>query len=143
MPFIELLRTSKAEALAGSAASHGLVPSWEQRLPFVELLGKSKAEALARSADPWNLRLEHVRGKTGYDGVERVTTQNLFDSLEVPQQARTAGACRRLAILMRQLGWTSIKARGMTQSGFRDQVRGYARGPAMTYEDEKVLGSVA
>jgi len=30
--------------------------------------------------------------------------------------------------LMRELGWTAVKARGMTQSGFRDQVRGYARG---------------
>jgi hypothetical protein len=28
---------------------------------------------------------------------------------------------------MRELGWTAVKARGMTQSGFKDQVRGYAR----------------
>jgi hypothetical protein len=61
----------------------------------------------------------------GYDGVERVSTPDLFDCLDVPQRARTAGACRRLAKLMRELRWTPVKARGITQSGFRDQVRGY------------------
>jgi hypothetical protein len=96
-------------------------------MPFIELLRQSKMEALARSADPWRLRLERVRGKVGYDGVERVSTQDLFDCLEVPQRARNAGACRRLATLMRELGWTPVKARGMTKGGFRDQVRGYAR----------------
>jgi hypothetical protein len=73
------------------------------------------------------LRLERVRGKIGYDGVERVSTQELFDLLEVPQRARSAGACRRLAVIMRELGWTPMKARGLGQSGFRDQVRDYAR----------------
>jgi hypothetical protein len=47
--------------------------------------------------------------------------------LEVPERGRNAGVCRRLAKLMRELGWTPIKARGMTQSGFKDQVRGWAR----------------
>ena len=47
-------------------------------------------------------------------------SQDLFDCLEVPQRVRNAGACRRLATLMRELGWAPIKARGMTQSGFRD-----------------------
>jgi hypothetical protein len=28
---------------------------------------------------------------------------------------------------MRELGWTPMKARGLGQSGFKDQVRGYAR----------------
>lgn len=96
-------------------------------MPWVELLRKTKAEVLARSADPWTLRLERVRGKTGYDGVERISTQDLFDLLELPQRARSAGACRRLAALMRALGWMPMKARGLGQSGFRDQVRGYAR----------------
>ena len=38
-----------------------------------------------------------------------------------------AGACRRLAKLMRELGWSPIKARALTQGGLQDQVRGYAR----------------
>jgi hypothetical protein len=82
---------------------------------------------LSRAAEPWRLRLERVRGKMGDDGIERVPTQTLFDILEVPQRSRGAGACWRLAKLMRELGWSPVKARGLTQSGLRDQVRGYAR----------------
>jgi hypothetical protein len=105
----------------------GIGAFWEQNMAFVELLRKARDEALALSGDPWSVRLQRVRGKTGYDGVERISTQDLFDILEVPQRARGAGACRRLAALMRELGWTPMKARGLGQSGFRDQVRGYAR----------------
>jgi hypothetical protein len=98
----------------------------EERQSFVGLLKQTRKEATAKP-DPWRLRLERVRGKVGYDGVERISTQSIFDVLELPQRARNAGACRRLAKLMRELGWTPIKARGLTQNGFRDQVRGYAR----------------
>jgi hypothetical protein len=59
--------------------------------------------------------------------VECHLCRTLFDILEVPQRGRTAGACRRLAKLMRELGWSPIKARGLTPGGFRDQVRGYAK----------------
>jgi len=96
-------------------------------MSFLELLRKTREETLARNADPWRRRLDRARGKVGDDGVERISTQCLFDLLEVPQRSRTAGACRRLAKLMRELGWSPIKARGLTQSGYRDQVRGYAR----------------
>jgi hypothetical protein len=34
--------------------------------------------------------------------------------LEVPQENRQAGASRRLATLMKELGWTPINARGLT-----------------------------
>jgi hypothetical protein len=62
------------------------------------------------------------------DGIERISTQALFDLLEVSQRGRTTGApCRRMAKLMRELGWTPTKARGLTQSGFREQIREYAR----------------
>jgi hypothetical protein len=123
--FIELLEKTKAEALGESYSRS--TSAAEQQVPWVERLRRAKSEVLARSADPWRRRLERVRGKTSYDGVERISTQDVFDFLEVPQRARTAGACRRLAALMRELGWTPVKARGMTPSGFRDQVRGYAR----------------
>ena len=86
--------------------------------------GIKKAQA---PKDPWQLRLEGLRGKRWEDGIERISTSTIFDILEVPQKSRNAGACRRLAKLMRELGWTPIKARGLTQGGFRDQVRGYAR----------------
>src|SRR5215471_6819038 len=69
----------------------------------------------ARKADqPWKLRLERMRGKIDYDGLERVTTQSLFDVLEVPQRSRTAGACRRLAAVMTALGWTAVRVRALT-----------------------------
>jgi hypothetical protein len=125
MSFIRMLRKAKVEALEQSHPS--LPAAAVERGPWVELLRRTRAEVLARSADPWRPRLERVRGKTDYDGVERISTQDLFDVLELPQRARRAGACRRLAVLMRELGWTPMKARGLGQSGFRDQVRGYAR----------------
>jgi hypothetical protein len=96
-------------------------------MSFIEMLREAKAKAQAHAADPWRLPLERVRGKVGDDNVERIATQALFDLLEVPQRSRSAAACRRLARLMRELGWTSMKARGLTQAGYRDQVRGYAR----------------
>jgi hypothetical protein len=100
--------------------------SLEEPRSFVGLLKQTRKQATAKP-DPWLLRLERLRGKVGYDAVERVSTQAVLDFLEVPQRGRNAAACRRLAKLMRELGWTPIKARGMTQNGFRDQVRGWAR----------------
>ena len=121
MSFVGVLRKTRAEALGQDAGGT------KRQIPWIKRLTKAKSQVLARSADPWMLRLERVRGKIGYDGVERISTQALFDYLEVPQRGRTAGACRRLAKLMRALGWSAIKARGLTQGGFRDQMRGYAR----------------
>ena len=88
---------------------------------WIERLEKHRAQDLARRADPWRVRLERLRG------IERISTQAVFDVLEVPQRNRGAGACRRLANLMRELGWTPIKARGLNQAGFRDMIRGYAK----------------
>jgi hypothetical protein len=96
-------------------------------MSFIDTLKKSLEEMRAQQADPWHVRLEAARGKLGDDGVERISTHTLFDILEVPQRSRTAGACRRLAKMMRDLGWSPIKARGLTPGGFKDQVRGYAR----------------
>ena len=90
-------------------------------------LQEAKAELTARAADPWRLRLERVRGKIGDDGVERVSTQTVFDLLEVLQRSRGAGACRRLARVMRELGWTPVRVRDLTRGGYKEQVRGYCR----------------
>jgi hypothetical protein len=99
-------------------------------MSFIARLKELRDEMRAQSAqpsDPWRLRLERARGKIGDDGVERVSTQSLWDFLEVRQRDRNAGAARRLAKIMRELGWHPIKARGLTPGGFTDQVRGYAR----------------
>jgi hypothetical protein len=93
---------------------------------WLDKLWEAQAEGAARK-DPWKLRLERMRGKIDYDGLERVTTQMLFDVLEVPQRSRTAGACRRLAAVMAELGWTAVRVRGLTPGGYREQVRGYCR----------------
>jgi hypothetical protein len=94
-------------------------------MSFINQLKKARSEATAKP-DPWRLRLERLRGKVGYDAIERVSTQAALDFLEVPQRGRNSAACRRLAKLMRELGWSPIKARGM-QNGFREQIRGWAR----------------
>jgi hypothetical protein len=98
-----------------------LGPSWLERLREAE------AERAARNADRWRLPLERLHGKIGADGIERVTTQTVFDILEISQCGRGAGACRRLAKLMSQLGWTAVRVRGLTRGGYREQVRGYCR----------------
>ena len=98
-------------------------------MSWLEKLHLAKAELAAQNADPWRLPLERVHGKIGNDGIERITTQLLFDILEVPQQSRGAGACRRLAKLMADLGWTAVRLRGLTRGGYLEQVRGYCREP--------------
>lgn len=90
-------------------------------------LQEAKAKMAVQKVDLWLLPLGRVRGKIGDDGIERVTTQTLFDILEVTQRSRRAGACRRLAKLMAELGWTAVRVRGMTRGGYLEQVRGYAR----------------
>ena len=96
-------------------------PSW------LDKLEQARAEMAARDADPWRLRLGRLHGKFGDDCIERITTQTVFDILEIPQRSRGAGACRRLAKLMSQLGWTAVRVRGLTRGGYREQVRGYCR----------------
>jgi hypothetical protein len=96
-------------------------------MSFIASLTLARAQARKTAKDPWHLRLEGLRGKKWDDGIERISTQTIFDILEIPHRSRGAGACRRLATLMRDFGWSPIKARGLTPGGFRDQVRGYAR----------------
>jgi hypothetical protein len=95
----------------------------------VSFLQKMRAAApeAVQPIDPWRLRLERVRGTTGFDGLERISTQTLLDILEVPQRDRTAGAYRHLATLMAELGWTAVRVRDLTRGGYKEQVRGYVR----------------
>jgi hypothetical protein len=93
---------------------------------FLERMKAAAAEA-AQPIDPWRLRLERVRGTTGFDGLERISTQTLMDILEVPQRSRTAGTYRRLAKLMAELGWSAVRVRDFNRRGFKEQVRGYVR----------------
>jgi hypothetical protein len=96
-------------------------------MDLLSRLHEEQKKLAAQSGDPWRLRLERVRGQIGDDGIERITTQTLFDILEAPQRSRKAGACRRLAKLMAELGWTAVRVRGLTRGGYLEQVRGYCR----------------
>lgn len=96
-------------------------------MSFISKLEEARAKIDALDADPWALPLGRVRGAIGDDGIERLTTQTVFDILEVPQRSRRAGACRRLAKVMTELGWTAVRVRGLTRGGYLEQVRGYAR----------------
>jgi hypothetical protein len=77
--------------------------------------------------------LERVRGQTGFDGLERISTRTLMDILEVAQRQRTAGTYRHLASLMTELGWTAVRVRDFTRGGYKDQVRGYVRDARPAY----------
>jgi hypothetical protein len=99
----------------------------ESMTSFIEKSKQQRAHMEALNADAWLIRLEGVHGKIGDDGVERIGTHELLDILEVPQRCRGVGTTRRIARLMRELGWSAIRMRRLTRGGFLDQVRGYAR----------------
>src|SRR5437870_2197893 len=99
----------------------------EVTMSLMEKIQQARTDAAARSTDPWRLRLERLRCRVDPDGVERLTTQDVFDVLEIAQRDRTTAACRRLAKVMRELGWTALPVRGLTCGGYLEQVRGYCR----------------
>jgi hypothetical protein len=101
-----------------------------QRAPmaWVDMLRATAQQARQqRTAHPWAAPIERLKGKIGSDGVERISTQAVFDVIGVPQCERSAVACSALAKLMMGAGWTAVRFRGITRGGYLDQVRGYAR----------------
>jgi hypothetical protein len=89
---------------------------------------RASREALEESdrEDPWVSHLRNLRGRVGADGIERIATYDVFDVLEIPLRHRSRLTVR-LSRVMRSLGWTNIRARGLTPGSYRDRVRGYAR----------------
>jgi hypothetical protein len=98
----------------------------EEWRSFVGLLKETREKTITKP-HPWRLRLERLRGKIDYDGLERVSSQAVLDYLEVPQRARDSATCRHLAKLMVELGWTPVRVRDLTRGGYKEQVRGYCR----------------
>jgi hypothetical protein len=80
----------------------------------------------ADKEDAWTPPLRKIKGKIGRDGIERVSTAGVFDLLEVPMGARPAQTVR-LSRVMKKLGWSNIRARGLNPGSYRDRARGYAR----------------
>ena len=116
-----------AQIMRGRAAQD---PPRQLELPhlsFSELL-RAGAEAARNAAveDPWEPRLRKLKGRIGHDGVERISTHDVFDLLEVPMKRRPSETMR-LSRVMRRLGWSNIRARGLNPGSYRDRVRGYAR----------------
>lgn len=94
---------------------------------FIQQLRDAAHSAKASSKeDPWMPTLRKIKGKVGQDGIERISTTDVFDVLEVPMGARPAQTVR-LSRVMRRLGWSNIRARGLNPGSYRDRVRGYAR----------------
>src|SRR5438128_228495 len=81
------------------------------------LPGEANARRIPHDIDPWRLWLGRLHGKIGDNGIERITTQTVFDIMETPQRNRSASACRRLAKSMSELGWTAVRVRGLTRGG--------------------------
>lgn len=86
------------------------------------------AETVRKAAaeDPWEPVLRSLKGKVAADGIERISTHEVFDELEVPMKRRPSNTVR-LSRIMRRLGWANIRARGLSRGSYRDRVRGYAR----------------
>jgi hypothetical protein len=55
-------------------------------------------------SDPWTSALQKIRGQLGRAGVERIATDSVFETLDVPPFKRTPGAAKRLKGLMVELG---------------------------------------
>jgi hypothetical protein len=97
------------------------------RRSFVQSLRDSaQTVRSARPEDAWDRTLRKLKGRIGHDGIERIATNDVFDALEVPMRRRPSETIR-LSRLMRGLGWSNIRARGLNPGSYRDRVRGYAR----------------
>lgn len=91
-----------------------------------QLRAMADAARNASNEDPWEPALRKLKGRVGPDGVERISTHDVFDILEVPMRHRPSRTVR-LSGVMRRLGWSNIRARGLNPGSYRDRVRGYAR----------------
>jgi len=101
------------------------ISPFSNKRSFVEMFRRS-AMGAKNNEDPWKALLCGVRGCIGHDGVERISTNDVFDLLEVPVKRRPSLTVR-LSRIMRSLEWSNIRARGLNPGSYRDRVRGFAR----------------
>ena len=78
-------------------------------------------------SDPWIATLRNLRAQIGHDGVARVSTEAIFDQLDLSVLKRTPDAAKRLRGLMILDGWVPVRSRHVTSRGRAARVRGYAR----------------
>lgn len=98
---------------------------------FLEILRAAAAEGRTTKPpnDPagWATKLRNCRGQVGHDGLERITTERLFDLLEAPRHHRTPEAAKKLKDVMLGLDWTAVRVSAPTARGRAARVRGYCR----------------
>jgi hypothetical protein len=91
-----------------------------------KLLDAAAAVEKTTTHDAWEVTLRRLKGRVGSDGIERISTNDVFDTLEVPMRHRPSQTVR-LSRVMRSLGWSNIRAHGLNPGSYRDRVRGFAR----------------
>ena len=79
-----------------------------------------------KPSDPWISALRNVRGQIGHDGLERLSTEKIFEQLDLPPLKRTPEAAKRLKVVMLTLGWSPVRSRHVMSRGRAARVRGYA-----------------
>ena len=119
MAFLTKLRDQ-----AGAAAHTGAKAD-DAHKPFMERLRASAGHA-SDEEHPWLPILRKIRGRIGPDQIERVSTKDTFDALLVPMKKRP-NLTLQLSWMMRELGWSNIRAWGLNDQCTLSRVRGFAR----------------
>ena len=94
-------------------------------MSFIERL--RVARQTIKPSDPWTIPLRNIRGQIGHDGLERISTEAVYEHLGLPRLKRTPDAGRRVRMILLELGWTPVRSRHVTSRGRAARVRGYAR----------------
>lgn len=94
---------------------------------FIQRLSEAVvATRTATKEDPWLRELASIVGMVRLDGVEYISVVHAFDFLEIPVDQRKRHT-RRLAKVMRTLGWQSTRMRTINSYGFSTRLRGFAK----------------
>src|SRR4051794_13113808 len=89
-------------------------------MAFLDKLREAARQATETSQDPWEPRLSRA--------LERVEAMSSVRLLDVVMAEPTTANARRLAVVMRRLGFVAIKNRRLRPGGVRGTVaRGWAR----------------
>jgi predicted P-loop ATPase len=88
--------------------------------------------------DPWQEKLTTVRGRATGDEVRAYTAELLGELLGIPLERQHNGHAKRLAALMRELGWEpgKFKVAGKTMRGF------YRPKPDGHVDDNSPIGAI-
>lgn len=131
---LEALRHDRDQLFAEAAALEA--SGFSITLPKDLWDAASASQAERMQDDPWLDTLARVKGHVR-DGVERVATEMLFDEgcLDIPPAQRQSFHPKRIATVMRELGWDGPKKVRVHQGN--DPVRGYER-PANRPDDPSI-----